>query len=137
VSVSEIIFLDVEAVIALHQIAVEESGGDPGLRDLGLLESAVAAPAASFGGEWAHDGLFAMAAAYAFHIAKNHAFIDGNKRTAIGAALAFLDVNGYALDPALATTDRLVAAMVAVATGELDKAGLGRLLAELSRLRVS
>jgi death-on-curing protein len=74
--VEEPLFLDVEDVLALHADQLEVYGGSPGLRDRGLLESAVAQPQASFGGEFANEGLFAMAAAYLFHIVKNHPFVD-------------------------------------------------------------
>lgn len=94
-------FLDVEEVIALHGRQLEEFGGSSGIRDRGLLESAVAMPAATFGGAFVHEDLFAMAAAYAFHIAENQPFVDGNKRAGLYAALAFLRMNGYrVVDPA-------------------------------------
>ncbi|MDQ7012628.1 MAG: Fic family protein [Planctomycetota bacterium] len=72
-------------------MAVAQYGGDPGLRDRGLLESALAQPRQAFGGEFAHTYPFGMAAAYAFHIAKNHPFIDGNKRAALMCAGAFCE----------------------------------------------
>ena len=75
-------FLSVDDVLVLHAIAIEDQGGDPLLRDHGLLESAVATPAQQFGGQYLHEDIPAMAAAYAFHICKNHPFADGNKRTA-------------------------------------------------------
>jgi len=68
VSSDEPLFLDVEDVLELHATQLETYGGSPGLRDRGLLESAVAQPRTSFAGEFAHDGLFAMAAAYLFHV---------------------------------------------------------------------
>jgi death-on-curing protein len=73
-------FLSVEDVIFLHDEQLVRFGGAAGIRDQGLLESAVGMPQASFGGEFLHADLFAMAAAYAFHIAQNQAFVDGNKR---------------------------------------------------------
>ena len=83
-------FLSVEDVLTLHAIAIEDQGGDPTLRDRALLDSAVAAPQQQFGGEYLHADIPAMAAAYAFHISKNHPFLDGNKRAAIAAMIAFL-----------------------------------------------
>jgi len=71
VSSDEPLFLDVEDVIEIHATQLEVYGGSAGLRDRGLLESAVAQPQTWFGGEFAHDGLFAMAAAYLFHIVRN------------------------------------------------------------------
>ncbi len=95
---TEIEFLTVEVVLALHQRQLDRFGGGAGLRDRGLLESAIAQPQASFGGTFAHDGLFAMAAAYLFHIVSNHPFVDGNKRAGLLAAQVFLDVNGVTLE---------------------------------------
>jgi death-on-curing protein len=87
-------FLEVEHVLALHQRQLARFGGADGLRDLALLESAVAQAQVSFSGEFVRQGLFAMAAAYLFHIVSNHAFVDGNKRVGLLAALTFLDING-------------------------------------------
>jgi death-on-curing protein len=81
----------------LHQKQIEDFGGDPGVRDLGLLQSAIAMPAGGFGGEFLHEFPHGMAAAYLFHIAANHPFVDGNKRTALDAALIFLEMNGARL----------------------------------------
>ena len=96
-NVDDIVFLDVDDIIELHASQLELFGGGAGLRDQGLLESAVAQPQASFGGHLAHDGLFAMAAAYLFHLVSNHPFVDGNKRIGLIAALVFLDLNFDAL----------------------------------------
>ncbi len=122
-------FLTVEAVCRIHAVALEQFGGLDGIRDRGLLESAVAQPQASFGGQYLHESLFAMAAAYAFHIAQNQPFIDGNKRTALGAALVFLDLNGRPIEQ---PTDRLFESMIALAEHRLDKAGLAGLFRELA-----
>lgn len=83
-------FLTVEDVLALHLDQIRLFGGTEGTRDRGALESAVATPQASFGGNFLHEDLFEMAAAYAFHIAENQPFLDGNKRTALNAAIVFL-----------------------------------------------
>ena len=88
-------FLTVEEVVALHHEQIERYGGLGGVRDKALLESAVAAPRSSFEGELLHESVFHAAAAYAFHLAQNQPFLDGNKRTALAAALVFLDLNGY------------------------------------------
>lgn len=86
-------------------------------------------PRATAGGEFAHEDLFAMAAAYAFHIAQNQPFVDGNKRTGLLAALVFLDLNGVVtLDP----DGRLYDAMIAVAEHRLDKVGVATVLRDLS-----
>ena len=83
-------FLTVEDVLQIHDEQLSAYGGATGIRDQGLLESAVAMPQASFGGAYLHEDLPHMAAAYAFHIAQNQPFLDGNKRTGLVAALVFL-----------------------------------------------
>ena len=86
---TEIRFLSVDDVLAIHEDTMEHEGGLAGVRDPGLLESAVLMPQQQFGGQYLHAGLGAMAAAYLFHIAQNHPFNDGNKRAAAMAALVF------------------------------------------------
>jgi len=106
------IFLTIEDVLQLHNDQLERFGGSDGIRDRGALESAVAVARATFDGKLLHDGIFAMAAAYAFHIAENQPFVDGNKRTGLNAALVFLDVNGWLVpDP----DERLYDAMISLA----------------------
>jgi death-on-curing protein len=97
VNADEPLFLDIEDVIELHATQLAIYGGGAGLRDRGLLESAVVQPQLFFDGEFAHPGLFEMAAAYLFHIVSNHPFVDGNKRAGVLAALVFLDVNGISI----------------------------------------
>jgi len=122
-------FLDVEDVLLIHEEQLAQYGGGAGVRDAGLLESAVAMPRASAGGEFAHEDLYAMAAAYAFHIAQNQPFVDGNKRTGLLAAIVFLDLNGIVIaDP----KGRLYGAMIAVAERGLDKGGLAQVFRELA-----
>lgn len=111
-------FLAMDDVLRLHQIAIIDQGGDPTIRDRSLLESAVATPQQEFGGEYLHDGIPAMAAAYAIHICKNHAFVDGNKRAAAAAMIAFLSDNGWRFD---APVDDAVAGILSLAAGEMDK----------------
>lgn len=91
------IFLDVEDVIEMHQDTVATHGGEAGILSMDLLESAVAMPAMKSFGEFLHTDLFEMAAAYAFHLGKNHAFRDGNKRIGAIAAEVFLEINGFVL----------------------------------------
>jgi death on curing protein len=74
-----------DAVIDGHHEHVLRYGGTPGIRDIGLLESALEQPKAGFGNAYLHDTIFLMAAAYLYHVVKNHAFVDGNKRGASGA----------------------------------------------------
>ena len=121
-------FLDIDEVLLLHELQLARFGGGQGLRDRGALESAVSQPHATFGGEFVHRELFEMAAAYAFHIAQNQPFVDGNKRAGLLACLVFLDLNGVVIaDP----TERLYEAMLAIADRRLDKAGLASLLRDL------
>jgi death-on-curing protein len=90
-------FLSVDDVLLVHRRVIEEFGGDPGLRERGLLASAVAMPQSTFGGTDLHSGLAGKAAAYHFHLCSSHPFIDGNERVAVAAAELFLLINGYEL----------------------------------------
>ena len=87
-------FLSPAEVLEIHQDQLRRYGGAEGIRDIRLLLSAVAAPQATFDGRYLHADLHAKAAAYLFHIVRNHPFIDGNKRTGAVAALVFLHMNG-------------------------------------------
>ena len=113
-------FLSVENVLRIHEDTIAHEGGSPGIRDLGLLESAAAMAQAMFGGEFLHDGLAGMAAAYLYHICQNHAFVDGNKRTAAFAAVLFLNLNGVA-EEQLPTETELERVTLATASGALGK----------------
>jgi death-on-curing protein len=86
--------LTVEIVREIHAEAIGKFGGSDGVREAALLESAVAAPQATFGGESPYKDIAEVAAAYLFYVCKNHPFTDGNKRTALGACLVFLRLNG-------------------------------------------
>jgi death on curing protein len=122
-------FLTVEDVFQIHEEQLAAYGGAAGIRDQALLESAVGVPQASFGEAYLHDDLAHMAAAYAFHIAQNQPFLDGNKRTGLVAALVFLDLNGVTvLDP----EEKLYDAMIAIAERRMDKDRLAELLRELA-----
>ena len=111
-------FLGVEDILTLHADQVELYGGEHGVRDMGLLESAAAQPRASFDGQLLHSDIFEMAAAYLFHIVQNHPFVDGNKRTGIIASLVFLDLNGAEID---APKGSLYDLTMSVATGRAGK----------------
>jgi len=87
-------FLPVALVKELHAAAIAGFGGSDGLRDEALLESAVAAPQATYGGQSVYGSLEEVAAAYLFYLCRNHPFVDGNKRVALGACLVFLRLNG-------------------------------------------
>jgi death-on-curing protein len=89
------IHLTVDIVREIHLEAITQFGGSDGVRELALLESAVAAPQASFGGKSMYLDLPEIAAAYLYYICRNHPFIDGNKRAALGACLVFLRLNGF------------------------------------------
>jgi death-on-curing protein len=89
-------WLTVEAVLAMHEQLVAEYGGDAGVRNLGLLDSALAAPRHHY--TYGERDIFVLAAAYAYGITRNHPFIDGNKRTAFLAAYTFLGINGWELN---------------------------------------
>lgn len=91
-------YLTAEQVLFIHSRLIDTTGGIHGVRDIGLLESAVARPQSGFGGEELYPDLFHKAAAIMESLIKNHPFIDGNKRTAITAAGIFLGMNGYSLE---------------------------------------
>ena len=111
-------FLSVDDVLLVHSRVIEEFGGDAGLRDRGLLESAVGMPQSTFGGDDLHAGLAAKAAAYHFHLCANHPFVDGNKRVAVAASEFFLVINGHELS---ASDDEIEELTLGVARGQLSK----------------
>ena len=115
---SEPIWLSVDLVIDIHSEQLALFGGPDGLRDRGLLESALARPINKHA--YGDDDLASLAASYAFGIARNHPFVDGNKRVAFAAFLVFLGLNGvtFRVEPAEAT-----ASVLALAAGEIDEAG--------------
>ena len=88
-------FLSPQQVLFIQARLISETGGETGLRDLALLESAVARPRASFDGKDLYSGLFEKGAALLDSLINNHAFIDGNKRTGITSAAMFMQINGY------------------------------------------
>ncbi len=112
-------FLTLDEILALHEDQITRYGGCRGVRDLGLLVSALGTPSVTFDGRFLHDDLFEMTAAYLYHLARNHPFVDGNKRTAFAAALVFLWIHGFRL---VADEDALTDLVVKVAAGEVTKA---------------
>ena len=128
----EPLFLDAEDVAEIHATQLEVFGGSAGLRDRGLLESAVAQPQASFGGVFVHDGLFEMAAAYLFHIVRNHPFVDGNKRAGLLAAVVFLDVNGISIAH---PSDALYVLTMGVAEGRVERASIAAELERIAKMK--
>src|SRR5688572_17962908 len=95
---SDVFFFTYDEVVQFHADQLRLFGGQDGIRDDGVLRSALATPEATFDGLYLHSDEFMMAAAYAFHIAQGQPFVDGNKRTGLNAALVFLDINGWSVD---------------------------------------
>ena len=124
------IFLSLAEVLEIHRDQIERYRGHPGIRDLGLLQSALAMPAAGFGGKYLHSDLIEMSAAYLFHIVQNHPFIDGNKRTGTVAAIVFLSLNGIELEADEAQLEKLV---FDVAQGKAGKNTIADFLRKNSR----
>ena len=122
----EPLFVSFDQVLRVHEESLRCYGGSAGLRDEGLLRSAVGQPLNDF--YYGRADLFCVAAAYAYHIAQAQAFLDGNKRTAISTALTFLEQNGVTT---ITGTPVLYDAMIAIAERRLDKAGLAAVFREL------
>jgi death-on-curing protein len=114
-------FLTLDEIIAIHQDQIARFGGSEGVHDRGLLQSAVAMPAASFGGQFLHADLCEMAAAYLFHLVQNHPFVDGNKRAGAVSAYVFLALNHRRLT---ADNDTYAALVLSVARGEAPKSAV-------------
>ena len=127
-SPQDCIHLNVEIVREIHREVLIAFGGLDGVRDAGLLESAVAAPQASFGGESPFADVIEVAAAYLFYLCKNHPFIDGNKRTAMTAAIVFLRLNGFRTPKDSAAWEALV---LDVAASKVDREGATKGLRKL------
>jgi len=127
--VSEVDFLTVEDVLAIHAHQVERFGGAVGIRDKGLLASAVAQAEGAFEGAFLHRDLFEMAAAYHFHLVRNHPFVDGNKRVGLAAALVFLELNGVRISTG---TGDLYELTMAVARGERSKREIAEMFRSLA-----
>jgi death-on-curing protein len=121
------VFLSTGQVSALHRRALEQHGGQDGLRDAAAFESAVVHPQNVW--SYAHGDLFEIAAAYAFHLAESQAFLDGNKRTGMAAALTFLKLNGETVP---VHTDELYACMIAIAERRMTKSGLAAVFRRLA-----
>lgn len=118
-------FVPKSDVLDIHKRQIERFGGLDGIRDVGLLDSALAQPQATFFGELLHPTIPTQAAAYLYHLAKNHPFLDGNKRTAFATMIAFLNMNGYELN----MTEEVAYNMVMqVAQSKMTKEELSRFL---------
>lgn len=112
------VFLTLDDILESHQNQIDTYGGSHGIRDIGLLESAIAQPEASYGGQYLHADIFEMAAAYLYHLVMNHPFVDGNKRVGLESALIFLEVNDALLD---ANDDELVDLVLKTTAGRVGK----------------
>lgn len=119
-SATEFRFLSVENILQIHDDTITQEGGRHGLRDIALLESAVAMPQSAMFGEYLHPGLSGKAAAYLFHLCQNHPFADGNKRTAVLSLLLFLALNGIP-DDTLPPEEDLERVTFAVASSQMSK----------------
>jgi len=115
---NNIIFLDVDDVLEIHNIAIEKYGGQDGVRDYNLLDSAINQVRQTFGGQFLYNTIETMAAIYAYHIAENQPFIDGNKRTAFASSSVFLKLNGYRL---LTNNEEVYNVFINLANKKIDK----------------
>ncbi len=120
---NETVFLGLDEIIEIHNDQIKRYGGLPGIRDIDLLKSAIAMPAAGFGRDYLHMDGYEMASAYLFHIVRNHPFIDGNKRTGAVASVVFLLMNGVEVH---ANDDSFEKMVLSVAEGKMDKATVAR-----------
>jgi death-on-curing protein len=126
-------FIPQEIVLTIHADLLQRYGGQPGVRDRGLLESALAQPKVTMGGRYAHRSIFAKAFAYGYHVCKNHPFVDGDKRVAFVLMDIFLQKNGWEI---VASEEEAYSTMVALASGEFTKSQLASWLREhSSRIR--
>jgi death-on-curing protein len=122
------VWIDLEVVLAIHDEQLAEHGGQPGVRDRGLLESAMARPQNQFA--YGEHSIARMAASYAFGISRNHPFLDGNKRTSLVVAELFLELNGLELT---ATDAQCVTTFLQLAAGEQSEEQLAEWIAGHSR----
>ena len=111
-------YLSLHEVISLHSLLISQSGGSSGLRDRGALESAVAQPEASFGGEDLYPDLASKAAALGHSLIQNHPFVDGNKRIGHGAMEVFLLLNGHEIDASVDDQEKII---IDVASGKVSR----------------
>ena len=119
-------YLSLKEVIALHKFSAKQAGGFVGIRDIGLLQSAITQPKARFSGRDLYPSLAEKAAALAFFLVKNHPFLDGNKRTSLVVAELFLELNGHALT---ASDEDCVTTFLSLAAGELTEEELANWIA--------
>jgi death-on-curing protein len=125
------IFLTLEQALYIHNEQIRRLGGSAGIRDMRLLQSALAMPQAQFGGQFLHGDVFQMAAAYVYHIALNHPFVDGNKRVGAMAADVFLELNGFHLPPSCENDFEKI--VLETAKGKVEKPELAEFFWKNSR----
>lgn len=126
----QITFLTIEEILDIHLDQIQRYGGASNIRDMRLLESAIHILLATFGGKYLHNDIYEMAAAYLFHIVKNHPFIDGNKRTATVAAIVFLAINDIDF---FTTNEKLTEIVIKTATGHINKDELAAFFRESNK----
>ena len=119
----DIIFLSLDDVTYIHRQQLELFGGQDGFLDQGVVESAISQARQTMFGEYLHQDIAHMAAAYLFHLATTQGFLDGNKRTALSSASVFLRLNGYAID---VDDDEMYPIAMAVANNLMTKDELAR-----------
>jgi death-on-curing protein len=111
-------YLSLQEIISLHSLLIAQSGGSSGLRDQGALESAVAQPEASFGGEELYPDLASKAAALGHSLIQNHPFVDGNKRVGHSALEVFLLLNGHEIDASVDDQEKII---IEIASGKVSR----------------
>lgn len=119
------IFIPKKVILLLHEQLIDRYGGATGLRDENLLDSAIEQPKAIFDGDFLHESLYHMAAAYGFHLCMNHPFVDGNKRIALVAIDVFLQRNGYEI---IASEEETYQIIIKLSAGQLTKPDLAEWL---------
>lgn len=129
---NEIIYLSIEQVETIHDYQLETYGGNPGIKDRGLLESAIEQPSIVTFGHEPHSTIELKAAAYLFHISNNHAFQDANKRTAVQSMVIFLEINGMCLD---ASDDELYDLVLQCVKSGLSKQSIAEWISAKIKLR--
>ena len=117
-------FISLDQAIYLHELSIKNFGGRSGIRDYGLLNSAINLPQTTFLGKYLYKDIFEMACAYAFHLIKNHPFVDGNKRVGVLGAIIFFEINGYKVN---FTNEELVDFGLAIACSKINKTEIVRI----------
>jgi len=125
------VFLGLDEIIEIHHDQIKRYGGRPGILDIETLKSTVAMPSATFDGNYLHTAIYEMAAAYLFHIVRNHPFVDGNKRTGAVASIVFLMLNGLDFH---ADENDFEYIVIRTAEGKIDKATIAQFFKSNARI---